>query len=155
MSVPYRSLEGYPVTATKTAFSILWFAGVIDARGHIDMNLRHGKPQPRLSVTTRRTDLLEYMAKHTGTQISYDHRGYEKRLCSAHCTEQHIHVVRQSAKWRVDSSRATIVLYNVQPFIVSQVAEVREALRVGLESYPAARGDTASKMKKLGWELPT
>lgn len=134
--------------------NIPWFAGVIDARGHIDLNVRHDKPQPRLSVTTRRMDLLIFMSEHTGTQISVDNRGYEKRPCGAHCKDKHVHVARQSAKWRVDSSRATIVLYNVQPYIISQVTEVRKALEIGLQSYPAARGNTAKKMQKLGWELP-
>lgn len=129
-------------------------AGVIDARGHIEMNNRHGKLQPRLSVTTRRVVLLEYLANHTGVRISYDERGYHKRGCNEHCHEPHIKVARQSAKWRVDSLRATVVLYNVQPFIVSQVSEVAEALRVGLESYPAARGSTAKQMAELGWDLP-
>lgn len=131
-----------------------YVAGVIDARAHIEINMRHGKPQPRLSVTTRRISLLEHLAEITGTNISHDNRGYEKRGCGEHCATAHIHVARQSAKWRVDSLRATVVLFNVRPYIVSQVAEVAEALRVGLECYPAARGDTAKQMSRLGWELP-
>lgn len=130
------------------------FAGVIDARGHIEVNNRHEKLQPRLSVTTRRVGLLDYLALRTGVKVSYDNRGYERRPCIAHCHDQHVHVVRQSAKWRVDSLRATLVLFNIQPYIVSQVAEVAHALRIGLEAYPAARGDTAQQMKLLGWQLP-
>lgn len=133
---------------------LAYVAGVIDARAHIETTNRHGKPQPRLSVTTRRLALLEHLATLTGTNVSHDNRGYEKRGCGEHCGTAHIHVARQSAKWRVDCLRATIVLFNVQPYIVAQTVEVAEALRVGLESYPAARGDTAKKMARLGWELP-
>lgn len=131
-----------------------FIAGIIDARGHIEVNMRHDKPQPRLSVTTRRRELLEWMATVTGTAVSYDNRGYERKPCSEHCSQTHSHVVRQSAKWRVDSSRATVVLFNVAPHIVSQRPEVLEALRVGMAAWPAARGDTAKRMAELGWVLP-
>ncbi len=133
---------------------LAFVAGVLDARGHIDMNDRHGRPQPRLSVTTRRVELLQHLAQLTGTTVREDDRSYDRRPCGVHCTEHHSHAVRQSAYWRVDSSRATIVLYNVQPFIVCQRVEVAQALAAGLESYPAARGDTAKQMKALGWALP-
>lgn len=133
---------------------IAFVAGIIDARGHIEVSMRHDKPQPRLSVTTKRVELLEWLGKITGTKVSYDTRGYERRPCNEHCNQQHSHVVRQSAKWRVDSSRATVVLFNVAPHIVGQRKEVLEALRVGMASWPAARGDTAAQMARLGWPLP-
>lgn len=132
----------------------VYVAGVLDSRGHIEVSMRHERPQPRLSVTTRRVHLLEHLATLTGTTVSVDARGYERKPCGEHCSERHSHVVRQSAKWRVDSCRATIVLFNVSPFIVSQRAEVLEALRVGLDAYPAARGNTATQMARLGWALP-
>lgn len=134
---------------------IAYIAGVIDARGHLEANNRHGKPQPRVRVTTRRHALLEDLAKSTGSKVVMDDRGYERRACSEHCEDRHQHVVRQSAQWTVDSSRATIVLYNIQPYVVAQRVEVGSLLRIGLQSYPAARGDTAKRMAKLGWSLPT
>lgn len=133
---------------------VSYVAGVIDARAHIEVVNRHGKPQPRLSVTTKRLVLLQHLARLTGTKVSLDERGYEKRGCGEHCDSAHIHVARQSAKWRVDCLRATIVLHNVIPYLVDRAAEASAALTVGLESYPAARGDTAKQMARLGWELP-
>lgn len=143
------------MSTTQTRFSVEYVAGVIDARAHIEVLNRHGKPQPRLSVTTRRVDLLQYLSRITGTRVSYDNRGYQRRPCGEHCGAPHSHVVRQSAKWRVDSARATIVLYNVAPFMVSRKDEVAEALRVGLDVWPAARGNTGALMKELGWHLPS
>lgn len=135
--------------------TIAYVAGVLDARAHVEVMSGRGRgPQPRLSVTTRRLDLLEHLAGLTGTKISLDSRGYQRRPCVAHCVERHEHLVRQSAKWRVDCLRATIVLFNVQPFIVSQRIEVANALAVGLTAYPAARGNTAKQMAALGWALP-
>lgn len=144
-----------PRTPVGTAdFSIPYVAGVIDCRGHVEISLRHDKPQPRVSVTTRRIDVLLHLAAITGTKVSEDTRGYERRPCGEHCDGRHQHVVRQSAKWRVDSARATVVLWNVLPHVVGQVDKVRNALLAGLAAWPALRGDTGRQMARLGWELP-
>lgn len=131
-----------------------YVAGVIDARGHLEANKRHGVAQPRIRVTTKRVALLNYLARVTGTKVVRDDRGYERRGCSEHCTDAHVHIVRQSAQWTVDSSRATIVLFNIQPYVVANKTEVGALLRIGLQSYPAARGNTADRMAALGWLLP-
>ena len=131
-----------------------YFAGVVDARGHIELNSRHGHPQPRVRVTTRRRELLEWLAARTGTTVVEDSRGYNRKLCGEHCSEQHVHVARQSAQWTVDSSRATVVLYAIQPYVIAQAAEVRRALLSGLERFPPAHGDVPRQMAGLGWPLP-
>lgn len=133
---------------------IAFLAGIIDARGHIEVGERHGFLQPRLAVTTRRTELLDYLCMRTGTSKSDEDRPYERRPCGSHCTDAHQHVVRQSAKWRVDSGRATVVLWNVKPYIVSQRAEVLRALRIGMDAWPPRRGNTGTQMLALGWALP-
>ena len=138
-----------------TPDEIRFIAGVIDARGHIEVNQRHNRPQPRIRVTTKRHQLLEWLAAATGTKVRRDNRGYERRPCSAHCRSQHVHVVRQSSYWTVDSGRATIVLYAVQPFIVCQVDEVRHGLLAGLAAFPSARSATPVQMEQLGWPLPS
>lgn len=133
---------------------LAYVAGVVDARAHIEVTNRHGRPQPRLSVTTRRRPLLDHLAALTGTNVSVDDRGYERRGCGEHCAEPHVHVVRQSAKWRVDCGRATVVLYNVLPLLVSQVDDARRALLAGLDAWPPARGNTGAQMAALGWPIP-
>lgn len=131
-----------------------WVAGVIDARGHIEVNDRHGRPQPRIRVTTARTALLHRLADLTGTTVKTDHRGYQRRPCGAHCQERHSHVARQSAYWVVDSARATIVLANVAPHLIAQRDDARTALIAGLDVWPPPRGDTVGRMASLGWEVP-
>lgn len=133
---------------------IEYIAGVIDARGHIAVNMRHSVPQPRIRLTTRRLPLLEHFAKVTGTKVVRDDRGYERRPCHLHCDEAHLHYVRQSVQVTVDSARATIVLFNVKPFIVGQKDEVEIALNHGLKAFPPPKGDTIKRMEKLGWEIP-
>jgi len=143
------------VPAQLDVRTIAYVAGIVDARGRIEVNNRHGRPQPRIRVTTRRAELLRWLAQVTGVKVVEDDRGYERRPCGEHCASRHSHAVRQSAQWTVDSSRATVVLFNVQPFVVCQVAEVAAALRYGLEAFPPARGDVAKQMAALGWSLPT
>lgn len=132
---------------------VAWVAGVIDARGHIEVVDRHGRGQPRIRVTTARTALLHRLADLTGTTVKVDARGYQRRPCGSHCDERHSHVARQSAYWNVDSARATIVLANVLPYLVDQHAAARTAMLTGTNVWPPARGDTAKRMAGLGWDV--
>lgn len=138
---------------TGDAVSVEWVAGVIDARGHIDVNDRHGRPQPRIRVTTARVGLLGRLAELTGTTVRTDGRGYERRPCGEHCRERHSHVARQSAYWNVDSARATVVLANVLPYLLDQYDRARWALLTGLDVWPPQRGDTLARMAALGWDV--
>lgn len=138
-----------------SALNVAYLAGVIDARGHVEVNVRHDRPQPRIRITTRRFGLLSHLAECTGTKVYADDRGYERRPCSNHCHEPHVHVVRQSSRWTVDSSRATIVLYNIEPFIVDKRDEVRTALMAGLDAFPPTRSNVPEVMVRLGWAIPS
>ena len=131
-----------------------YLAGVVDARGHFEVNNRRGMGSPRIRVTTQRRVLLEWLAKQTGTKVVEDNRGYQKKLCGEHCQDQHVHVVRQSAQWTVDSTRATIVLNAIQPYLIDRVDEARRCLLAGLERFPPVRGDTVTQMRELGWPIP-
>jgi hypothetical protein len=133
---------------------VAWLAGVIDARGHIEVTDRHGHPQPRIRVTTRHLKLLDELARLTGVKVVLDARGYERRPCSDHCIERHSHVARQSAQWTIDSSRATVVLWHVVPYMTAQHVEAFYALQAGLHRFPPARGDVPEQMTDLGWSLP-
>jgi hypothetical protein len=133
---------------------LAWIAGVIDARGHIEAHNRHGHVQPRVRITTRHTPLLETLARFCGNKVVLDDRGYSRRPCGDHCTQAHSHIVRQSKQWTVDSARATVVLYNVVPFMYAQKTEAPLALEAGLNRYPPARGDLPAQMVALGWSLP-
>lgn len=132
-----------------------YVAGVVDARGHIEATNRHGHIQPRIRVTTRKADLLMYLSELTGTKVVLDDRGYSRRPCGAHCDHPHSEVVRQSTQWTVDSSRATILLFNIAPFMHAQRGEAALALQAGMQRFPPARGDAHKEMARLGWELPS
>lgn len=137
------------------ALNIAFIAGVIDCRGHITINERHtGYPQPGVRVTTRRTSILAYLARTTGNRVVEDSREYVRRPCLDHCDESHQHVARQSSIWTVGAGKATIILFNIQPYIVSQKEQIQAALDVGMAAWPTVRSTTVEAMKRLGWTIP-
>lgn len=130
-----------------------FFAGIIDSRMHLIATPR----MVRARVTCRRYDLLDWMAKHTGTTTHIDDREYTRRACGEHCTEKHIHNQRQSAYWNVDGRRAAIVLYNCLPYLVYSRSMAQNALRISASGWPRdPQLDSACReMQRLGWEVPT
>lgn len=135
--------------------NIPFIAGVIDCRGHIYINERHtGFPQPGVRVTTKREGILQHLAQATGSRTVLDTREYVRRPCLDHCDESHQHVNRQSAIWTCGAGKATIILYNIKPYVVSQTDKVNEALEVGLLAWATVRANTVEAMRRLGWSIP-
>lgn len=128
---------------------VAYVAGVVDARAHIDVH----PTRVRVRVTTRRGDLLQWLAARTGVTVHIDERGYERRACSAHCQDRHQHIERQSAYWNVDGLRAGIVLAACLPWLVDQRYEAIRALRALQGSWPAdlRRTEIGAEMMRLGW----
>lgn len=133
---------------------LAYFAGAIDARGHISLTSRRGIPQPRVRVTTRRIELLRWLAGNTGVRVKIDDRGYERRPCSEHCSLKHQHLVRQSAYWNVDGARAVIVLWNVLPYLVVQRTTAYAAL-TDTRIWWKDRTQITAAMERRGWHIPT
>lgn len=128
-----------------------YIAGVIDARGHIETH----PTRTRVAVTTKRKQLLQWLATHTGVGITLDDREYHKRGCTEHCELPHQHSQRRSAYWRVDGIRAGIVLASCYPYLVEQRLEAHAALQSLADRWPAApsRHELCREMKRLGWPL--
>lgn len=132
----------------RTDLNVAFIAGVLDARGHIDCQGRQ-----RVRVTTRRHDLLEWLAKHTGTGVRVDNAGYQRRACSEHCEDKHQHIYRQSAYWNIDGARAVIVVWNALPYLVCQRTEAHQLLRA--TGTWQERTEITQAMARLGWQIPT
>lgn len=134
---------------------IQWFAGVLDARAHFRLEDRRGTPQPRLRITTNRLGLLAVLCEMTGTRLRQDDKGYNRRLCADHCKAKHVHVVRQSAYWNADCTRATIILHSCLPYLRSSRGEALALLDAGYSTYQPTKNGTAAMMQRLGWKLPS
>jgi hypothetical protein len=57
-----------------------------------------------------------------------------KAGCTEHCREKHQHVMSVSGRWSVTGANATVVLWNIRPFIQLQTEQVRTDLVVGLSA---------------------
>jgi hypothetical protein len=129
-----------------------YVAGILDARAHIEVY----PSRIRVRVTTRRTDLLEWLANRTGVGIHADERGYDRRGCSEHCEHRHQHIERQSAYWNVDGLRAAIILAACLPWLVDRRYKAIRALRAFEPFWPSdiRRSDVGAAMLRAGWPAP-
>lgn len=131
-----------------------WMAGIVESRGHVEINDRHGTPQARVRITTARVALLEEFARLAGTKVVMGARTYQRRACSEHCEEPHQHIAWQSASVTIDSARAYIVLRAIEPYLKASSDKIKLALVAGAQAWPPKRGNTLAQMKKLGWPEP-
>ena len=127
---------------------------MLDARGAIRTEVRHGTLTPRIRVTTRRAELLAELTRLAGGNWTPDNREYHRKVCGIHCKDQHLEVARQSAYWNADAARATIILYSCAPFMVAQRDIALEVLEIGLRNFPPDRGNTVRLMRDIGWRIP-
>lgn len=134
--------------------ALAFFAGVIDARGHISLTARRGQPSPRVRITTKRLELLGWLAKYSGTTIRTAGSPYARRGCSDHCQEAHIHTVRNSAYWNADGERAEIILAACLPYLIEQRAHAVEVLRASPRIAPTRRTEIGQALHRLGWPVP-
>ena len=96
--------------------------------------------------------MLGYLAKLTGTRAVTTRRQYVKAGCSEHCREKHQHVMSVSGRWSVTGAKATVVLWNIRPYIHLQSEAVQTALVVGLGA--GFKPATVARMAELGWDVP-
>ena len=130
-----------------------YVAGVIDLLGLIRIRVTPPDTQlPSIAISNSNVAMLGFLAQLTGTRAIVTRRQYVKAGCSEHCREKHQHVMSVSGRWSVTGAKATVVLWNIQPYVHLQSDAVRTALLVGLHTgYKPA---TVAKMSELGWDVP-
>jgi len=136
-----------------TELDIAYIAGVVDVRANIAVKLFGGTELPFVSVSTPDLKLVAFLAHSSDMSPVTVKRDYLRVGCTDHCSEQHLHVKSETARWSVSGAKATIILAAVQPFTRIQVAAVDEALECGLRA--PRKASTPAKMSALGWPLPS
>lgn len=135
---------------TKT---LAYVAGVVDLLGLIRVrDLPTGTRLPVIQMHGNYMPTFNYFSELTGTKAIVVRRSYSRAGCSLHCKEKHQHVVSVSGRWSLTGAKATIVLWNIRPFLRVQLDRAEEALSVGLET--RFKPATLEKMRQLGWDLP-
>lgn len=134
------------------ATTLAYVAGVVDLHGVIRTRVSGDSLLPQLSVNGPNTAMLTFLGDLTGTRAIVRRRQYSKAGCSEHCGEKHQHVVSVSGTWSVSGAKATIVLWNIRPFMRLQVEAATSAVVQGLDA--PIKPATLTKMFELGWDLP-
>jgi hypothetical protein len=133
--------------------TLAYVAGVIDMQCNIKTRrTQEGTELPMLAMYGPNVAMLKYLASLTDTKMVVARRSYMKAGCSQHCKEKHQHIQSVSGRWTLTGMKATVVLYNIRPFMRLQTDAVTSALNVGLTApFKPAKLD---RMAALGWELP-
>lgn len=133
--------------------TLAYVASVIDTQAVIRVRvLDNASELPFIAISSPNIELLELLAELTGTKVTAVRRDFTRAGCAQHCKEKHQHVVSKTGRWSLTGVKATVLLYNVRPYLRFQQEAAARAMAVG----QAARFHNAvlGKMATLGWELP-
>lgn len=133
--------------------TLAYVAGVVDLLGLIRIRtLANGTKQPVVQMHGKYMPTLNYMGELTGTKAIEVSREYTRAGCAEHCKEKHMHVVSVSGRWSLTGVKATIMLWNIRPYLRLQADKAIEAIQIGTRS--PFKQHVADKMRDLGWDVP-
>lgn len=131
---------------------LAYVAGVIDSQGGIRTRIAGDTELPMVYVHGPNLAVLHLLADLTGTGVTEVKRGYSKAGCTEHCPDKHQHVTSVSGRWSVTGVKATVLLWNIRPYLRFQRDAAATALAVGMTS--PFKPATPGKMAVLGWQIP-
>lgn len=138
--------------AQVTELDIAWCAGVIDVLGLVKTRfMKTGSELAYVQVSTPFIDVTQRLAKLTGVKVVMVHRQYNRLGCDEHCTEAHIHVLSETARWTLVGARAIVFLEAILPFVHVKREDIKKALAKG-QNAPMKEA-TFQKMHQLGWPI--
>lgn len=129
-----------------------YIAGIIDSQGGIRTRVVGGTELPMVYLHGPNVPVLRLLADVTGTTVTTTRRKYSKAGCAQHCPDKHQHIVSESGRWSLTGVKATVLLWNIRPYMHFQTDAAREAINLGLRA--PFKPATLQKMESLGWELP-
>lgn len=136
----------------KAPEEVAFIAGLLDVAGVFRTRNLDSSVLPMVAAHSTRDDLLQLLAKQTGTSVTEVKRNHSRFGCDEHCPDKHVHVQHSSLRWSVTGIRAGILIYNVLPYLVLQAEKAQEVLDATADA--PFRKPTAQAMNKLGWALP-
>lgn len=132
---------------------LAYLAGVLDFLAVLRVRTTpQGSQLPYVGISSANLAALGRVATITGTKITQVERDYMRRGCDEHCAHAHQHIVSTTGRWSVTGSRATVVLFNTQPFLTRDLDLASELIQVGLSA--PTKPAVAARMAAAGWELP-
>lgn len=130
---------------------LAYVAAVIDSLGGVRVRHASGTDLPMVYAHGN-ADVLATLGEWTGTRVVVTRRNYSRAGCAEHCPHPHQHIVSVSGRWSLTGAKATVVLWNVRPYLRVHADDARAALVVGTAA--PFKPATPAKMAALGWDLP-
>ena len=97
-------------------------------------------------------EYLTALGELTGTKVIETRRTYSRAGCTQHCPEAHQHIVSRSGRWSVTGVKATVVLWNIRPYLRIHADAARTGIVIGTAA--PFKPATPLKMRALGWHIP-
>lgn len=108
---------------------------------------------PYIAISSsRRPEMMEFLGKVTGVKPIRSSRKYTRHNCTEHCPSSHQKIDSWNVTWAVRGVKATIMLYNLLPYLRVQKSMARKLIRAGRTI--GYKGQTVNDMVRLGWEIP-
>lgn len=132
--------------------TLAYVAAVVDLLGLIRIRDAGGTQLPVVQLHGKYLPTMQYLGELTGTRAIQTRRSYARAGCSEHCADKHQHIVSVSGRWSLTGAKATILLWNIRPFLRLQVERAAQAMNVGFST--PFKPATLQKMQQLGWDVP-
>lgn len=133
--------------------TLAYIAGVVDLLGNIKVReLDNGTRLPQVQIHGDHMRTLTYLGELTETKAIVARRSYARAGCAEHCKEKHQHIESRSGRWSLTGVKATIVLWNIRPYLRVQADAAIEAINVGTST--RFKPGVVSRMRELGWQIP-
>lgn len=136
-----------------TDVDLSYVAALIDNFARLATRLiPSGTELPEVTIQNSRLVALDWLATVTGVGVTPVSKDYSRHQCSEHCPDRHSHIESLTRRWQLSGAKATIVLYNVEPFLRVQGVDARRLVDVGQGS--GYKTNVVNEMSRLGWKIP-
>lgn len=132
---------------------LAYVAALIDQFGRLKTRTVNDTELPEVLIQGR-IPALEWLAGLTGTRVVEINKAYARHQCSEHCPDRHTDIVSVTGRWVVTGARATVVLYNVGPFMRDEGKRHLASTLVWQGQTVGFKGNVVNDMAARGWAVP-
>lgn len=128
-----------------------YVAAVVDNYAKLTTRVVHSDQLPVVTIQGK-LNVLHWLAEITGVSLMTLDKDYVRHQCTEHCPDKHMPIVSWTYRWQLTGARATVVLYNIEPFMRVQAREARDLVELGRTV--GFKTNVVNDMTRLGWHAP-
>lgn len=130
---------------------LAYMAAVIDNYAKLTTRKVHADELPMITIQGK-LPVLPLLAEATGVSLMRLDKDYTRHQCSEHCPDRHMAIESWTHRWQLTGARATVVLFNVEPYLRMQGQQARALIEIGQRI--GFKTNVINDMARLGWEIP-